>query len=182
MKRLAVIVGLFVCLGLHSPLEARGHKSYSKETPVDMSAKKTIFLGWVDLPSEGWSLWGYGNKEEWVNVIKDLNQDFQSSCQGQYLAGRTVTVAKDRNDENAAGNDLYIKFADVNIDHEYYGIRLSIHFIDPKTNIEIASVPSRLYYEKRWFKFQLYMRAALDEVSRKIQVEVTGESKEKKQK
>jgi hypothetical protein len=180
MKRLALIVGLLVCLGFYSPLEARGHKSYSKETPVDMSAKKTIFLGCVDLPSEGWSLWGYGNKEEWANVIKDLNQDFQNSCQGQYLAGRTVTVAKNRDDENAAGNDLYIKFSDVNIDHDYYGIRLSIHFIDPKTNTEIASVPSRLYYEKRWFKFQLYMRAALDEVSRKIQVEVTGESKEKK--
>ncbi len=182
MKRLALIVGLLVCLGFHSPLEARGPKSYSKETTADMSGKKAIFLGWVDLPAEGWSLWGYGNREEWVDVIGDLNHDFQSSCQGQYLAGRTVTFAKDRNDENAAGNDLYIKFSDVNIDHDYYGIRLSIHFIDPKTNIEIASVPSRLYYEKRWFKFQLYMRAALDEVSRKIQVEVTGELQGKKKK
>ena len=180
MKRWVLIAGLLVCVGFHSPLEARGHKSYSKETTVDMSARKAIFLGWVDLPLEGWSLWGYGNTEEWADVIGDLNRDFQSSCQGQYLAGRTVTIAKDRNDENAAGSDLYIKFSDVNIDHNYYGIRLSIHFIDPKTNTEIASVPSRLYYEKRWFKFQLYMRAALDEVSRKIQVEVTGESKEKK--
>jgi hypothetical protein len=145
-----------------------------------MSARKAIFLGWVDLPLEGWSLWGYGNTEEWADVIGDLNRDFQSSCQGQYLAGRTVTIAKDRNDENAAGSDLYIKFSDVNIDHNYYGIRLSIHFIDPKTNTEIASIPSRLYYEKRWFKFQLYMRAALDEVSRKTQVEVTGESPGKK--
>jgi hypothetical protein len=145
-----------------------------------MSARKAIFLGWVDLPPETWSLWGYGNREEWADVIRDLNHDFQSSCQGQYLAGRTVTVAKDRNDENAAGNDLYVKFSDVNIDHNYYGIRLSIHFIDPKKNIEIASIPSRLYYEKRWFKFQLYMRAALDEVSRKIQVEVTGELEGKK--
>ena len=180
MKRWVLIAGLLVCVGFHSPLEARGHKSYSKETTVDMSARKAIFLGWVDLPLEGWSLWGYGNTEEWADVIGDLNRDFQSSCQGQYLAGRTVTVAKDRNDENAAGSDLYIKFSDVNIDHNYYGIRLSIHFIDPKTNTEIASVPSRLYYEKRWFKFQLYMRAALDEVSRKIQVEVRGESPGKK--
>jgi hypothetical protein len=173
MKRLAMILGLLVCLGFSSPLQAR-HKRYSKETPVDMSGMKTIFLGWVDLPPEGWSLWGYGSREEWEAVIGDLNQGFQSSCKGQYLAGRTVTVAKNRNDENAAGNDLYIKFSDVSIDHDYYGIRLSIHFIDPKTNTEIASVPSRLYYEKRWFKFQLYMRAALDEVSRKLQAEVTG--------
>ncbi|MFI5176881.1 MAG: hypothetical protein ACHQKY_18645 [Terriglobia bacterium] len=179
MKRLVLIVGLLVCLGSYSPVAARGPKHYSKETTVDMSAKKAIFLGWVDLSPEGWSLWGYGNKGEWEAVIVDLNHDFQSSCQGQYLAGRTVTVAKDRNDENAAGNDLYVKFSDVGIDHNYYGIRLSIHFIDPKTNTEIASIPSRLYYEKRWFKFQLYMRAALDEVGGKIQAEVTGELKKK---
>jgi hypothetical protein len=182
MKRLVLVVGVLVCLGFCCTLEARGSKNYSKETTADMSTKKAIFLGWVDLSPDGWSLWGYGNKEEWVDVIRDLNHDFQNSCQGQYLAGRTVTVAKDRNDENAAGNDLYVKFSDVNIDHDYYGIRLSIHFIDPKTKTEIASVPSRLYYEKRWFKFQLYMRAALDEVSRKLQAEVTGESKEKKKK
>jgi hypothetical protein len=181
MKGLALIVGLLVCLAFCSPLEARPHK-YSKETPVDMSAMKTIFLGWVDLPPETWHLWGYESKEEWADVIRDLNLDFHSSCQGQYLAGRTVTVAKDRNDENAAGNDLYIRFSDVNIDHDYYGIRLSIHFIDPKTNTEIASVPSRLYYEKRWFKFQLYIRAALDEVSSKIQAEVMDEPHGKKKK
>jgi hypothetical protein len=125
---------------------------------------------------------GYESEEEWANVIRDLNLDFHSSCQGQYLAGRTVTVAKDSNDENAAGNALYIKFADVSIDHDYYGIRLSIHFIDPETNTEIASVPPHLYYEKRWFKFQLYMRAALDEVSSKIQAEVTTEPQGKKKK
>jgi hypothetical protein len=178
MKRLILILGLLVCLGFHSPLEARGHK-YSKETPVDMSAVKTIFVGWVDLPPESWRLWGYENQEEWTNVVRDLNLDFDSSCQGQYLAGRKVTFARDRNDEKAAGNDLYIKFSDVNIDHDYYGIRLSIHFIDPKTNTEIASVPFHLYYEKRWFKFQLYMRAALDEVSRKLQAEVTHEAQGK---
>jgi hypothetical protein len=179
MKRLALIVGLLVCVGFDSPLEARGHK-YSKETSVDMSGMKTIFLGWVDLPPDTWHLWGYENEQDWTQIIKDLNLDFHSGCQGQYLAGRTVTAAKDRNDENAAGNDLYIRFSDVSIDHDYYGIRLSIHFIDPKTNTEIASVPSRLYYEKRWFKFQLYMRAALDEVSRKIEAEVTDEPQGKR--
>jgi hypothetical protein len=141
---------------------------------------KNIFLGWVDLPPDTWHVWGYESEQEWTQVIRDLNVDFHSSCQGKYLVGRTVNVAKDRNDENAVGNDLYIKFSDVNIDHDRYGIRLSIHFIDPKTGTEIASVPSHLYYEKRWFKFQLYMRAALDEVSRKLQAEVTDQPPGKK--
>ena len=174
MKRFSLIVGLLICVGLSSALEAGGPKNFSKETTVDMSGRKAIFLGWVNLPADGWSLWGYESKEQWLGVIGDLNHDFQSSCKGQYLAGRTVTAAKDENDENAAGNDLYIKFSDVNIDHNYYGIRLSIHFIDPKTNTEMAAIPSRLYYEKRWFKFQLYLRAALDDVGRKVQAEVAG--------
>jgi hypothetical protein len=174
MKQSTLIVGLLVYLGLCYPAEARGPKKYSKETAADMSSAKAIFLGWVDLSADSWRLWGYHSKEEWMSVVSDLNLDFQSGCKGQYLAGRTVTAAKDRNDEGAAGNDLYVKLSDVNIDHDYYGIRLSIHFIDPKTNTEIASIPSRLYYEERWFKFQLYMRAALDEIGRKIQAEVTG--------
>ena len=174
MKQSTFIAGLLVYLGLCYPAEAGGPNKYSKETAVNISSAKTIFLGWVDLSPESWSIWGYQNKEEWMGVISDLNRDFQSSCKGQYLAGRTVTAAKYGNAEDAAGNDLYIKFSDVNIDHTYYGIRLSIHFIDPRTNTEIATIPSRLYYEKRWFKFQLYMRAALDEIGRKIQAEVTG--------
>jgi len=167
-------------LGLCYPAEARGPNKYSKETAANMSSAKTIFLGWVDLSPESWSIWGYQNKEEWMSVISDLNHDFQSGCKGQYLVGRTVTAAKNGNDEDAAGNDLYIKFSDVNIDHTYYGIRLSIHFIDPRTNTEIATIPSRLYYEKRWFRFQLYMRAALDEISGKIQAEVTSSVRNKK--
>lgn len=93
MKRLALIVGLLVCLASPSPLAARPHK-YSKETPVDMSGMKTIFLGWVDLSPETWRLWGYNSKEEWTDIIRDLNVDFQSSYQGQYLAGRAVTFGE----------------------------------------------------------------------------------------
>jgi hypothetical protein len=180
MERCLLMVVLLFCLGPQPLLEARGSKSNTtKETRVDLSATKSIFLGWVDLSPDQWSLWGYESKDEWMQVVKDLNYDFQSSCQGQYLVGRKVTGAKDRSDENTGGSDLYIKFSDVNIDHSYYGIRLSIHFIDPETNTEIASVPSRLYYEKRWFKFQLYMRGALDEVGKKLEAEVSASAPKK---
>jgi hypothetical protein len=179
MKQLALTVGLLAYLSVCYPEEARGAK-YSKETVADLSGAKTIFLGWVDLDPDGWNLWGYETKEEWLSVIADLNHDFQSSCKGQYLAGRTVKAAKYKGDEEATGNDLYIKLSDVSIDHTYYGIRLSIHFVDPKTNAEIASIPSRLYYEKRWFKFQLYMRAALDDIGQKVQAEMASRVPKKK--
>ena len=138
-----------------------------------MSRAKTIFLGWVDLSPEGWSLWGYDNKETWASVISDLIWIFRARARVS-ISPAGGTTAKNANDDNGvAGNDLYVKFADVSIDHNYYGLRLSIHFIDPRTNTEIASIPSRLYYEKRWFKFQLYMRAALDDIGTKVQAEVT---------
>jgi hypothetical protein len=165
MRRLALIVGLLVCLSPHSRLEARE----SKETKAKLSAAKTIFIGWVDLPSDGWGLWGYPNQEAWMDAIKTLNLNFQSNCRSNYLPGRLVTAAKDRSDENAAGNDLYIKFSDVHVDPATYGINLSIHFIDPKTNAEIASIPSQLYYERRLFQFAAYVGAALDDVGWQIQ-------------
>jgi hypothetical protein len=165
VKRLALIVGMVVCLSSHSPLEARE----SKETKAKLSAAKSIFLGWVDLPADGWGLWGYPNQEAWMDAIKTLNLNFQSNCRSNYLPGRLVTAAKDRNDENAAGSDLYIKFSDVHIDPETYGVSLSIHFIDPKTSTEIASVPSQLYYERRLFQFASYVSAALDDVGLEVQ-------------
>jgi hypothetical protein len=95
--------------------------------------------------------------------------------------GRTITAAKDKGDENAAGNDLYIKFSDVRIESDNYQLILSIHFIDPNTKSEMASIPARPYYGDASGILE-YLKAALDEVATKLQVEITGESKEKKKK
>ena len=176
MKRVVLIVALLLSLGLQSSLQASKSKE-TKETTADMSATKTVFLGWVDLPVDQWNLWGYSGREDWSQVITDINQEFQNSCQTRYLQGMVVKVAKDRTDENAAGSDLAIKFSDIHIDNKTYGISLSIHFINPKTNAEIAVVPPHLYYEKRMWKFQAYMQQALEDVGKKIQVEITGASK-----
>jgi hypothetical protein len=103
-----------------------------------------------------------------------LNQKL-SRC----VLDRDVTVAKDKDDVSTAGYDLYIKFRDVNIDYEYYHLIVGIRFIDPKTNTEIAMIPARPYYGNDW-GFKGFMNAALDQVCKKVQVEVTGELKGKK--
>jgi hypothetical protein len=77
------------------------------------------------------------------------------------------------------GTDLYIKFSDVRVDYNNYHLILSIHFIDPRTNSEIASIPLRPYYGNDW-GLKNYLKAALDEVGTKVQVEVTGEVPGKK--
>ena len=174
MNRLTVVAALLACFGLPSSLEARGPKRYlNKESTVGMSAMKNVFLGWVDLRPDDWAVHEYDTKLEWAAVINTLNHSFQGLCATKWLRGRTVTGAKDQADENAAGKDLYIRFSDVRIDYDNYLLYLSIHFIDPKTNTEIAAIPARPYYGNGR-GLAGYLKEALEEVNRKIQVEITG--------
>jgi hypothetical protein len=110
--------------------------------------------------------------------ITGLNISFLRQCQIKLLGGKTVTGAKDKSDENAAGYDLYIKFSDVLIDYSKYHLYLSIHFIDPKTNAELGFIPARPYFGNDW-GFEKYLKAALDEASQKIKVEVVNSKSEK---
>jgi len=180
MKRLAMTAALLLlCISLPASLEAR-HKVpryLNKESTVDMSNMNRIFVGWVDLGADDWALYGYEKKTDWADIIGSLNSSFSRNL----VPGRTIVSAKDKGDENAAGNDLYIKLSDVRVDYNNYHLILSIHFIDPKTNSEIATIPLRPYYGNDW-GLKNYLKAALDEVGTKVQVEVTGGPPEKKQK
>jgi hypothetical protein len=142
MKRLAMIAGLLLlCISFPVSMEAR-HKVpryLDKESTVDMSNMNRIFVGWVDLGPDDWALYGYENKTDWADIIGSLNSSFSRNL----VPGRTTVSAKDNGDENAAGDDLYIKFSDVRVDYNNYHLILSIHFIDPKTNSEIAVIPVR---------------------------------------
>jgi hypothetical protein len=179
MKRITIgAILLLLCISFPLPSLAARHKVpryLTKESNVDMSKMNHIFVGWVDLGADDWALWGYSNKTDWTDIIGSLNSSFSRNL----VAGRTITSAKDKGDENAAGNDLYIKFSDVRVDYNNYHLILSIHFIDPKTNSEIATIPVRPYYGSAW-GLKNYLKAALDEVGTKVQVEVTGEMPGKK--
>jgi hypothetical protein len=182
MARASLLAIALLCIAFPTSLEAR-----SKESTVDMRKMNRIFLGWVDLGPDALVLYGhstpYGSssKEEWTEVEGSLNAVFQRSCQSKYLPGRTITAAKDKGDENAVGSDLYVKFSDVFVDSNTFQLRLSIHFIDPRTNSEIASVPLRTYSE-RICDLVNCLRGELDKVGAKLQAEITGEPKEKEKK
>jgi len=184
MKQLTfTVILLLLSISFPTSLAAR-HKVpryLNKESSVDMSNMNRIFLGWVDLEADAWALYDYKSKADWSDVIASLNADFVRALQATYLHGRTITAAKDKADENSAGNDLYIKFSDIRIDDDNDHLILSIHFIDPKTNAEIATIPVRPYYGNgRGLTGDL--KAALEEVGTKLQVEVTGETPGKKKK
>jgi hypothetical protein len=182
MKQLTFALTLLtLCISFPISLAARNKvpRYLKKESSVDMSNMNHIFIGWVDLEPDAWALYDFRSKTDWTDVIASLNADFARGLQAAYLHGRTITTAKDRGDENASGNDLYIKFSDVRIDYDHEHLILSIHFIDPKTNREIASIPVRPYYGDG-HNVAEYLKAALDEVGTKLQVEVTGEAPGKK--
>lgn len=181
MKRLMIALTLLLlCISFPASLQA-SHKVpryLNKESSIDMSHMNRVFLGWVDLEPEAWALYGYTRRADWSDTIASLNAGFARSAQA-YLPGRTITAAKDSENEITAANDLYIKFSDVNVDYENDHLILSIHFIDLKTNSEIASIPARPYYGNA-SGIKNYLKAALDEVGKKLQVEVTGETLSKK--
>lgn len=176
MNRLIVVATLLACFGFQSSLEAQRHgaKRYRyKESKVDMSAMPKVFVGWVDLRSKDWAAHRYRSEEDWAAEIDGLNGSFAAALSARWLPGRAVTTAKNADDVNLAGQDLYIKFADVLIDYDYYFLYVSIHFIDPKTNKEIAAIPARPYYGNTR-GFASFLAASLEEVGRKIQAEVLG--------
>jgi hypothetical protein len=181
MKRLTIAaVLLLLCISSPTHSAAARHKVpryLNKESTVDMSNMNRIFVGWVDLGADDWALYGYENKTDWADIIGSLNSSFSRNL----VPGRTIVSAKDKGDENAAGNDLYIKFSDVRVDYNNYHLILSMHFIDPKTNSEIAAIPVRPYYGNDW-GLKNYLKAALDEVGTKVQVEVMGGTPENKHK
>jgi hypothetical protein len=179
MKRLAMTAAvLLLCISFPNHSAAARHKVpryLNKESTVDMTNMNRIFVGWVDLGADDWALYGYENRTDWADIIGSLNSSFSRNL----VPGRTVTGAKNKEDVNASDNDLYIKFSDVRVDYNNYHLILSIHFIDPKTNSEIAMIPVRPYYGNDW-GLRNYLKAALDEVGTKVQVEVTGAQGKKK--
>lgn len=174
---------LSLCIFFPTSLAAR-HKVpryLHKESSVDMSKMNHVFLGWVDLEPDAWALYDFRSRADWTEIIASLNADFARGLQATYLHGRTITAAKDKADENASGTDLYIKFSDVRVDYENEHLILSIHFIDPTTNAEIAAIPVRPYYGDG-SDLKNYLKAALDEIGTKLQVEVTGAAPDKRKK
>jgi hypothetical protein len=168
MRQIAIVTLLLVSVALSAPLMAK-----QKEF-VDMKGMNHIFLGWVDMSADDYHHQGYSTREEYLAVINHANTIFQTICQSKVFSGRTMTAAKDRSDENTAGNDLYVKFSEVSYDHKYR-LRLSVHFIDLKTNKEIGSIPLKTY-TAHLCGLEGCMDKELEEVSRELQRELGGET------
>jgi hypothetical protein len=140
MKRFALLaVALLLFFTLPSSIEARATKS-----GIDMSNKNKIFVGWVDLSPDEYRLLDYDSKADWATVIDNVNTNFQSDLKSEFLVGRTLTMAKNREDTNPGDSDLYIKFTDASED-KGYRLHIAVHFIDPKTNTELAVIPADRY-------------------------------------
>lgn len=137
MKRIAFIT-LLLSMALTAPLLAK-----EKNAAVDVSGMNRIFLGWVDMSPDEYRKQGYHTKEAYLDVINRANLAFQDMVRAKF-PGRTITVAKDRNDQDTAGNDLHIKFSDAVFTHGYR-LMVAVHIIDLQTNNEVGSIPLKKY-------------------------------------
>lgn len=168
MKRFVIMaVLLLLCIACPTSMEAKGTR-----TTVDMRNRSRIFVGWVDMNPDSWRLLDYDTKKEWSDVIDGLNEYFHEALRSQYLPGKTLTAAKNKDDQNAAGNDLYIKFTDVSVDNEYR-LHAAIHFIDPKTNAELTSIPLATY-RGRVCGLVGCMQKSLDKIGKVLNKELTS--------
>jgi len=170
MKRAVLIALLLLCVAVSGSLIA---KEKEKANPVNMKDISRVFVGWVDINPEDYHMQGYSTKQEWLDVISGANDTFQKSlASSKALSGRTVTTAKNRDDANTAGNDLSIKFSDVQFDKKYR-LHLAVHFMDVKTNTEVGSIPAKTY-GAHLCSLSGCMDKELEEVNREVQKELAG--------
>jgi hypothetical protein len=169
MKRVMIaILFLVLCIGLPPSAEAR-----SKNPVPDMSGMN-IFLGWIDLGSGSYKDLGYETREDWDKVIASENTGFQEYFQTK-MTGRTVVLAKNKDGVNTAGNDLYIKFVDVSVDHGYR-LHISVQIIDLKTNTVIATIP-HMKLNGHFCTLRGCLAKDLDVVNEKLQSLLNGPKK-----
>jgi hypothetical protein len=167
MKRTIVVAIWLLSVALPALLVAK-----EKAAPVDLKGMNRVFLGWVDISPDDYHHQGYATREEYLAVINHANAAFQETCQSKAFSGRTMTAAKSRDDQNTAGNDVYVKFSDVLYDHKYV-LHLSIHFIDLKTNAEIGSIPLKSH-GAHVCGLESCLIKELDKVSEDLQKEFAG--------
>jgi hypothetical protein len=170
MKRtMATVLFMMLYFGIPASAGTNGNKS-----APDMSNMHHIFLGWVDLGSGSYKDLGYATREDWEQVIATENTGFQEYFQTK-MTGRTVVVAKNKDDVNTAGNDLYIKFIDVSVDHGYR-LHISAQLIDLKTNTVIATIPS-MKLNGHFCTLKGCLVKDLDEVNAKLFLLIAGPQK-----
>ena len=171
MKRAVITALLLFSVALPTSVLAK-----KKPAPVDIKSMSKVFIGWVDVNPEDYHMQGYASKQEWIDVISNANVNFQKNLgSGSAFSGKTVTGAKDRNDANTAGNDLYIKFSDVQFDRKYR-LHLAAHLIDLKTNAELGTLPLG-EYGGHFCTLSGCMDKELDEVNKELQQLAGGSAK-----
>jgi hypothetical protein len=165
MKQITVVV-LMLGMAFTAPLLAK-----EKNAAVDLSGMNRIFLGWIDMSPDEYRKHGYSTKEAYLNVINRANLEFQENVRSK-LSGKTITAAKDRDDVNTAGSDLYIKFSDALFTHGYR-LMVAVHIIDLKTNKEVGTIPLRKY-TGRLCGLESCMHKELEQVADGIKSQLGG--------
>jgi hypothetical protein len=137
----------------------------------DLSHYKNITIGLIDLHEDDWALWRYGNKRAWADVIRYMNEAFFKKCK-ENMSLKNVTAPVDKNDSASGEPGLLVAFTDVEIEYESSSLTGIIHFIDTKSQAEVAKTPL-LRFQKKDYGFERYLKNVLDLVASQIVLELS---------
>jgi hypothetical protein len=148
-----------LCISPHFCGGAPVPRYLNKESSIDRNHMHHVFFGWIDLEPDAWALYGFASKTDRTNIIGSLNATFSRSLQVTYLPGQTITAAKDKADEMQRVTNSTSRFR--------------TYESTTTTNTELATIPGRPCHDDEGHGKD-YLKSALDEIGKKLQVEATG--------
>ena len=139
MKRMWMVVMLCL-LALPFSTAAKERSSGS----LDMSKVHRIFIGWAAIDAN-YSKLGYATRKEWQSVVEDANAHFQDEFRASGLSkGREVIGARNAEDQDSKGYDLYIKPTEVSFDYGYR-LHFAADIVDAITGTTLVHLDTKTY-------------------------------------
>jgi hypothetical protein len=116
-----------------------------------------VCLGWMPMKESDWKRYGYPNKEDWNDFIKELNTEALPKYLQEFLPERKIIGPTDPGNPIPANCELFIKFNSYDSPVKYQEeCMIDSEFIDIKANKVIYSANVIIYKgskEHRDFSF-----------------------------
>lgn len=122
-----------------------------------MTHYNEIYLGWIPLDENDWIRYGYPNKQEWLDLIKELNTEALPKYLQEFMPDKKIMGAKESKNTIPTKGELFIKFNSFNSPVKYQEqCTIDVEFVDIKSGKTIYTANVIIYKgskEHRDFSF-----------------------------
>ena len=154
MKRLLILT---CCIVISSCAHRYFYVEPSDLKKPSMKHYNIISLGWIPMKEVDWKRYGYLNKEEWLDFIKELNTQALPQYLQDFLPQKKIIGPKDPSGAIPESSELFIKFNNYDSPVKYQEeCIIDVEFIDVKSSKTIYSANVIIYKgskEHRDFSF-----------------------------